>query len=336
MNLLAEFDCQERMTSEVLRYLFINLPLFREKFVDVLFPVSRISHSNFDCIAEHSVSPCDIANEKKKRVDLKLESDDYVVYIENKHWAFASEVQLKNYLEALKREERPAKMLVLLVPELRKTEASILVKKMNSEMLKVVTWNKIYDICCEVSGIFDNDKMLSSENSRTDKAILHIFIDYINTNLKLKAFDREFYDALRRRLRGRPNKDQKIFIDFLIMNLSQMNCGIKCVKTRETVNEDKDYYGFYMYFGGKWFYLGFTSFIPDHEKKYGEALFVIQHPHLEGYPEFCNDKTFSLLERDFDKERNYSTFMVLYQESEGWWLDFIKDLLLRIGAIVEI
>lgn len=186
MNLLTEVEGTkgEVLTSAVLRFLVLKSPKLRDAFLDLLSRVSPhgpvTSTSHFACYSEE---PTKDLEGQKGRIDLILETDSWIIGVENKLFASFQESQPKKYLQTMAQRAQEYRsvrskecdhMIAVIAPESRKKKIHKVLKALpDKESYAFVAWEDIRDafngLACEL-----NEEM---------HAALKMFVEYLNQNI---------------------------------------------------------------------------------------------------------------------------------------------------------
>lgn len=292
MNFLRQIEgCkEERMSSELLRYLLINSDQFRNRFAGYLSEKAGLSlpervtfENGIICMTECTTesarehkSDAGPATQtdgvKKGRVDLSVESDGHIIFIENKLWADFQPDQPRKYLNSLRArggETDKRQLMVVLFPQFR-TDLGDKIDGFQGELAQdkgietaKLHWNDIVAIAEKVSRL---------PNSPEIQVILGMFIDYLNEKLWNKVdMPTDFQVFLS------PVRDKKanLFQEKLVRSLRVVleRYGTKVLKVRSGAS----WMGFYFTFAnepeGAWNWLGFLN---HREGTHEEALLVLQ------------------------------------------------------------
>jgi len=274
VNLLKEIEgCKgEKLTSGLMRYLLLASQTFREGFANLLSKQTlkgreRITFENGIIVrAEFPTYKKKADNERETElsgyVDLCIEADNHVIFIENKIWAGFQEDQPEKYLDALKgmasgttTEQLNGSnegvsagkqgVLVLCCPEFRKEEAQNKLKELKDqtdrEWLKtgVLFWQQIRDLLTEEN--------LQRESIKV-QVIGRMFADYIESHLYDKiSLPNANEESLTLMAEPIANRTANMFQRDLVRKVRDMLDIWPDIKTGNLAPAN-DWHGFYFYF----------------------------------------------------------------------------------------
>jgi len=227
MNIFSEIEGLkgENFTTAVLRYLLLQSQNLREVFIGLISEKSNLGpillSSHFACLREYPTR--EIENDSKGRVDLLIETDDFVIGIENKIFADFQTKQPYKYMETLENYAKKLSnlrseslgalgqlkhLIVVIAPKSRNEDVNKMIEggdESQKNRLLYVTWEDV---------MVKFEEQLEGLD-RKSELILSVFIDFLRDRLAFVTNFPAIYPHLRNCFENKGSALQREFISKL-------------------------------------------------------------------------------------------------------------------------